>query len=944
MDYQDNYILEDDELQHEGVLERSGRFPWGSGEHPFQRLGGAHGEYMRLKKDGFSDKEIAKNLGCTVTQLRARNALYNADKSRHYISKCVELADSGKSNLAIAKELGISETSVRNYLKASAGVRRDQMFAAMNAIKETIGEHGFVNVGKGTENRMNLAQNKLMYAVSNLEDEGYKVYSNLRVKQGGSGNYTTVKVVATPDMTFADCFKHMEEMKVMNARTEDGGITFKKPEPPVNIDSKRIDIRYADDPISGADMDGVIELRRGVPDLDLGKAHYAQVRIGVDGTHYLKGMAVYADDLPDGVDIRVNSNKKRADGKFNAMKEQKKTRDENGNEIIDQEDPFGASIKSEEALAVRAMTQKHYIGKDGKEHLSALNIVNEEGVWEDWDRNLPSQFLGKQSPRLAKQQLDIDVRSREQEYQDIMDLTNPVLKKKMLEDFAGNCDSAAVHLKAAALPRQATHVILPVTSLKEDQVYAPNYKPGEQVALVRFPHEGQFQIPILTVVNKNKEADKRITRTARDAIGINPKTAEILSGADFDGDTVLVIPTRGEIKNIKPLEGLKNFDPKTAYATTKEERESGAVKLVTTEARKNTLMGIASNLITDMTLQEADGDELARATRYSMTVIDSMKHKLNVQQSYKDNRIAELQNKYQKVLDPVTGEVIPGRHGASTLLSRSKKEVTVPKRKSYYKTDPETGEAVYEETGEMKRDIRKKIDKTTGETIWEDRGMKEATSKSTMMKEAKDAYTLTSGGSKENPGTKIEGIYADYANKMKAMANRARKEAYTTQDLPKNPEAVQVYKPEVASLKAKLNESKKNSPLESKAQALAQSTVRLKKQDNPNMTLAEEKKALDKCLKRAREIVGAKRVPIEITDKEWEAIQAGAISKTTLKDIFRFCDQDQLKERAMPKERREMSAANVATMKSMLARGYTRQEVADRFGISTTTLSKYTNE
>lgn len=932
MDHQDNYILMDDELQHEGVIERSGRFPWGSGEHPFQRLGGAHGEYMRMKKDGLSDKEIAENLGCSVTQLRARMALFNADKSRHYISKCVELADNGKSNLEIARALGISETSVRNYLKASAGVRREQMFEAMNAIKETIGDHGFVNVGKGTENRMNIAQNKLMYAVSNLEDEGYKVYSNLRVKQGGSGNYTTVKVVATPDMTFADCFKNMQDMKLMNYHSEDGGMTFKKPEPPVNVDSKRIDVRFADDPISGADMDGVIEIRRGVEDLDLGKAHYAQVRIGVDGTHYLKGMAVYADDLPDGIDIRVNSNKNREKGKFGAFKEQKTTTDENGNKVIDQEDPFGASIKNDDQLAVRAMTQRHYIGKDGKEHLSALNIVNEEGSWEDWSRNLPSQFLGKQSPQLAKRQLDIDAASREAQFNDIMSLTNPVLKADLLEDFARNCDSAAVHLKAASMPRQATHVILPVKSLKEDEVYAPNYRDGEQVALVRFPHEGAFQMPILTVNNKNREAGKRITGQARDAVGINPATANILSGADFDGDTVLVIPTKGEIRNMKPLEGLKDFDPKTSYATTPEQRDSGAIPIVKTEGRRNTLMGMASNLITDMTLQGASPDELARATRYSMTVIDSLKHKLDYQQCYKDNRIAELQKTYQ------TG-------GASTLLSRAKKEVTVPKRRTVPMVNPETGEKIWKETGEMKRDIKRgPVDPETGKPTWIDKGEKLATSKSTMMAEATDAYTLTSGGSKANPGTKMEGIYAEYANRMKAMGNRARKEALAVPSMEKNPSAAKAYAPEVASLKAKLNESKKNSPVEAKAQAMAQSVVRLKRQENPDMTYGEEKKALDKALKRAREIVGAKRVPIEITDKEWEAIQSGAVAKTTMKDIFRFTDSDELKKRAMPKESPKISAANVALMKSMLSRDYTREEVAKRFGISTTTLSKYISE
>ena len=59
------------------------------------------------------------------------------------------------------------------------------------------------------------------------------------------------------------------------------------------------------------DKDGVIEIRSGVDDLSLGDSHYAQVRILVDGNTYLKGMAVYSDDLPDGVDVMFNTNKKK---------------------------------------------------------------------------------------------------------------------------------------------------------------------------------------------------------------------------------------------------------------------------------------------------------------------------------------------------------------------------------------------------------------------------------------------------------------------------------------------------------------------------------------------------------------------------------------------------------------------------------------------------------
>ena len=117
-------------------------------------------------------------------------------------------------------------------------------------------------------------------------------------------------------------------------------------------------------------------------------------------------------------------------------------------------------------------------------------------------------------------------------------------------------------MSAAALPRQGWHAILPIPSLSDKEIYAPNYNDGEQVALVRFPHGGKFEIPTLTVNNKSKEA-KSVMGQARDAVGINPKVAEILSGADFDGDTVLVIPTKeSKIQTMNPLEQLKNFDPK----------------------------------------------------------------------------------------------------------------------------------------------------------------------------------------------------------------------------------------------------------------------------------------------------------------------------------------------------------------------------------------------
>ena len=65
----------------------------------------------------------------------------------------------------------------------------------------------------------------------------------------------------------------------------------------------------------------MIYVRPGVKDLRIGDKRYGQVRIMVDGTHYLKGMAVYKDDLPPGKDIVFNTNKHNTGRKKDAMKE-----------------------------------------------------------------------------------------------------------------------------------------------------------------------------------------------------------------------------------------------------------------------------------------------------------------------------------------------------------------------------------------------------------------------------------------------------------------------------------------------------------------------------------------------------------------------------------------------------------------------------------------------
>lgn len=868
------------ELMHYGVLRRSGRYPWGSGENPYQRYDSFLGYVDELRSQGLSEVEIARGLGMTTSELRSRKSIAKAEKRAADAAEAWRLKEKGYSNVAIGERMGINESSVRNLLKPSLQERNNVTKATADMLKNSVEEKGYIDVGVGVENHLGISRTKLKTAIAQLEDEGYTVHY-VPVEQLGTGKKTTIMVLAKPGTTYSEIYRNRDQIKLITDYTEDGGRSYLGLEPIRNINGKRVLIRYAED--GGTEKDGVIELRRGVDDISLGDSKYAQVRIGVNGTHYLKGMAMYGEDFPDGVDIIFNTNKKKGTPPDEVMKSMKD----------DPDNPFGATVR-----------QRHYIDADGKRQLSALNIVNEEGDWGKWSKTLSSQMLSKQSPSLAKKQLDLAYDLKKEQYDEIMSLTNPAVKKKLLDSFADDCDSSSIHLKAAALPRQSSHVILPFPDMKENEIYAPNYRNGEKVVLIRYPHGGKFEIPELTVNNKQPTAN-RLIKNAKDAVGINSKVAERLSGADFDGDTVLVIPNnKGSIKTSSPLKGLKDFDPKEAYPA-----YEGMPRI--SSRTKQMKMGDVSNLITDMTIKGATPDELARAVRHSMVVIDSEKHNLNYKQSYIDNGIADLKKKYQG----------SERAGASTLISRASSPTRVSTRKE--SIDPKTGKKVYAYTNETYVDSK-------GRTV-------RRTVKSTKMAEAEDARSLSSG-------TRMEEIYASHANKLKGLANQARKASANTQYTPYSPSAKKTYEKEVKSLNAKLNLALQNKPLERQAQLLANKVVSAKRQANPDMTAEEVKKIKAQALNEARNRTGAKKQNIVITKDEWNAIQSGAISTNKLTQILDNADLDTVKKLATPKTNKTgLSNAKLAQAKAMLSRGYTQAEVADALGISTSTLSKALN-
>lgn len=869
-------------LSHYGIIRRSGRYPWGSGGNLELETARTFLDYVEYIKRmfGLSDTEVAKDLGISTTELRAKKSAAKNEEKQAQIIMAERLRAKGNSNVAIGERMGLNESSVRALLAPGAKDRADVLTTTASMLRNEVAEKRFIDIGSGVENHIGVSDTRLRTAVAILKDEGYKVHY-LKVRQLGTGKETTVKVLGPPDSTYSEVTNNRELVQQIKSYSDDGGRSYTKPKDPISVDPARLAVRYAD--AGGKEADGVIYIRPGVEDLSLGASTYAQVRIKVGDDHYLKGMAMYKDDLPPGVDLMFNTNKLDSGVKLDALKG-----------ISDDPDlPFGA--------IVRQIVDKP--GDPNAVVTSAMNIVNEEGNWQEWSKSLSTQMLSKQKPTLAKQQLDMTFEQRQKEFAEINALTNPTVRKKLLEEFADGTDAAAVHLKAAALPRQGSHVILPIDSMSPKEVYAPNFLPGERVVLIRYPHGGTFEIPELTVNNNQPEA-KRLLGQARDAIGIHHSVAERLSGADFDGDTVLVIPNnQSRITHTPALSQLKGFDPRSEYPG-----YEGMKPMTNTQ----TEMGKISNLITDMTIKGAPHSEIASAVKHSMVVIDAEKHGLNYKQSAIDNGIRTLREKYQT--DPETG-----KSGAATLISRAKSRTYIPDRKDRPAkdggaVDRETGKRVYVETG--------KVNYRTGQPSMQRKKALEVTD---------DARTLSSG-------TRMEELYADHSNRLKDVANQARREAVNTPRAEYSRSANKAYATEVSSLKVKLDLALRNRPLERQAQLIANVQVKAKRDANPGMDASTLKKIKNQALEDARARTGAKKDRVEITPQEWDAIQAGAISDSMLSTILDNANMDTVRTLATPRPELLMSPSKVLRAQSMIQAGATRAEIAAQLGVSVTTL------
>ena len=389
-------ILSGDYLEHYGMPRRSGRYPWGSGEDPYQH---GSGDFLsrveELKSQGWAEtpENIKKEFGLTTSQYRTEKAIAKDERRMLNVAKAKSLKDDGLNTTQIAKEMGVNESTVRSWFNSESEARMNQARQTADFIKEQIDKKGMIDVGTGVERELNISQEKLNQALYLLEREGYPIYKGGIPQATNPGQQTNQKVICPPGTEHKEIynFDKIHPLNEDNYISRDGGTTFeKKFHYPESLDSNRLMIRYKED--GGIDKDGIVELRRGVDDLSLGESRYSQVRIMVDGKKYIKGMAVYSDDMPDGVDVIFNTNKSKTTPKMDVLKDIKS----------DPDNPFGSLIKD-----ANQGGQYWYTDKNGKKKLGLINKRADEGDWDEWADSLPSQFLGKQSLSMAKKQLNL---------------------------------------------------------------------------------------------------------------------------------------------------------------------------------------------------------------------------------------------------------------------------------------------------------------------------------------------------------------------------------------------------------------------------------------------------------------------------------------------------------------------------------------------------------
>lgn len=99
-------LVEEDILMHYGVKRRSGRYPWGSGDNPYQHGGDFLARVEELQRLGKTEKQIADELHLSTTDLRMQVRVAKHERRALQADRARSLREDGKTLDEIASILG----------------------------------------------------------------------------------------------------------------------------------------------------------------------------------------------------------------------------------------------------------------------------------------------------------------------------------------------------------------------------------------------------------------------------------------------------------------------------------------------------------------------------------------------------------------------------------------------------------------------------------------------------------------------------------------------------------------------------------------------------------------------------------------------------------------------------------------------------------------------
>ena len=220
----------EDILMHYGMPRRSGRYPWGSGEDPYQHSGDFLSRIEELKKTGWTEtpENIKKEFGLTTTQYRTEKANAKDERRMLDVARAKSLKEDGLGATEIGRIMGKNESTIRSLLNESSEIKMKKARETADFIKEQIEKKGMIDVTSGVERELGVSKEKLNQALKLLEEEGYPIYKGGIPQATNPGQQTNQRVICKPGTDHKDIYNYENVHPLTDYISKDGGSTFER--------------------------------------------------------------------------------------------------------------------------------------------------------------------------------------------------------------------------------------------------------------------------------------------------------------------------------------------------------------------------------------------------------------------------------------------------------------------------------------------------------------------------------------------------------------------------------------------------------------------------------------------------------------------------------------------------------------------------------------------